>query len=91
MRKPYITIKLFQDTGSLKAFADITMDTKFGEITIHRFKVLQEDDKRPWVAFPQVAYDKLFQTHYWPLITVSKRLERRIKRLILNEYRKASE
>jgi hypothetical protein len=89
VQKPLVTIKLFKEAGSLKAFADLTMPTKFGEITIHRFKVLQHGDKRPWVAFPQIAYDKLLETHYWPLLGVSEKLERKIKGWIMGEYRKA--
>jgi len=84
-----VTVKLFENAKNLKAFADLTMDTKFGEITIHRFKVLETDQKRLWVAFPQISYDTIWQPTYWPLLSVSKRLERRIKRLILDEYKKA--
>lgn len=90
MRKPLISIKLFKDAGSLKAFADLTIPTKFGEITIHRFKVLQEGEKRLWVAFPQIAYDKTFETHYWPLLQTSQKLERKIKGWILGEYRRVA-
>lgn len=88
MRKPIVTIKLFKDAGSLRGFADLTLPTKYGEITIHRFKVLQEGKRRPWVAFPQISYSRSFQIHYWPLLQVSKKLERKIKSWILSEYRR---
>jgi len=92
MYKPLVTIKLFKDAGSLKAFADLTLPTKFGDITIHRFKVLQDSDNRPWVALPQIAYgDFITGPKYFPLLRVSEKLERKIKGWIMGEYRKAVE
>lgn len=91
MRKPLVTIKLFKDAGSLKAFADLTLPTKFGDVTIHRFKVLQDGDNRPWVAFPQIAYgDFINGPKYFPLLRVSEKFERKIKGWIMGEYRKAA-
>ncbi len=88
MQKPLVTIKLFEKAGGLKAFADITLPTKFGDITIRRFKVLQVGDNRPWVAFPQISYgDLLTGDHYFPLLRVSEKLERKIKGWIMGEYK----
>ena len=88
MSKPLVTIKLFKDAGNLKAFADLTLPTKFGDVTIRRFKVLRDGDNRPWVAFPQISYGNLLTgDHYFPLLRVSEKLERKIKGWIMGEYR----
>lgn len=82
-----VNIRLFGNNEDLKAFADVTLRVKFGEITIKRFKVLQ-GKTRPWVAFPQVQYMTFLSTKYANLLGMNKRVEEYIKNQILNEYRK---
>ncbi len=72
MKKPLVAIKLFENCGDLKAFADLTIPTKYGEITIHRFKVLQAGKKRPWVAFPQISYSKIVRNPLLAALAGSK-------------------
>ena len=82
-----VEIRLFKGNDDLKAFADVTLRVKFGEITIRRFKIIQ-GEKKPWVAFPQVQYLTFFNTKYADLLSMNKRVEDYIKNQILNEYRK---
>lgn len=82
-----VEIRLFKGDDDLKAFADVTLRVKFGEITIRRFKIIQ-GEKKPWVAFPQVQYLTFFNTKYADLLSMNKRVEDYIKNQILNEYRK---
>lgn len=82
-----VDIRLFGNDDNLKAFADITLRVKFGEITIRRFKIL-EGKKKPWVAFPQIQYYPFLTVKYVNLLNMNKRVEDYIKNQILNEYRK---
>ncbi len=88
MTKPRITIRLLKDCENLLAYADVTYRVKFGEITITRFKVL-EGKKKPWVAFPQVQYDRFFSTRYLNLLKTNKRVEQYLSNQILLAYKKA--
>lgn len=87
--KPKIGIRLVKDAGELKAFADVTLRVKFGEITVLRFKVLQGEEK-PWVAFPQLQYLSGLSTKYVSLLRMNKRVEQYLSNLILQECGKAS-
>lgn len=86
--KMKIEIRLLKDCGDLKAYADITIRVKFGEITIKRFKVLARETK-PWISFPQVQYSQGFSTRYLPLLNLNKRVETYITNQILKAYRNA--
>ncbi len=83
-----IVIRRYKGDEDLKAFADVTIRVKFGEITIKRFKILQ-GDKKPFVAFPQVQYTQMLQTKYMNLLHMNKRVEDYMKNQILTEYRNA--
>lgn len=88
-RKVGIEIRLLRNCDDLKAYADVTLRVKFGEITIRRFKVLQGKTK-PWVSFPQVQYYQRFSVKYANLINSNRRVEDYIKNQILKAYRIAT-
>ena len=87
-QKIKINIRLYGGNEGLKAFADVTFRVKFGEITIHRFKVLQGKNK-VWVAFPQVQYFPFVSARYKDLLHMNKRVEDYIKNQILKAYKSA--
>ena len=82
------TIHLFNDAGNLKAYADVAIRSKIGEITLRRFKVISSDSGRLWVALPQFEYQKLFSSAYVDAVVTTKRAFRRIQSVILKEYKK---
>ncbi len=84
-----VVIRRVKDTEPLLAFADITLRVKFGEITIKRFKILENDSKKPWVAFPQAQYQTFLSTKYINLLHMNKRVEDYIKNQIMKEYKNA--
>jgi len=83
-----VDIRRYGGDDNLKAFADVTIRVKFGEITIQGFKILQ-GEKKPFVAFPQIQYAKLLSVKYKNLLHMNKRVEDYIKNQILKEYRNA--
>ena len=80
-----VDLRLF-DRGSLKAFADITIPSTLGEITVHGFRVIQQDGKAPWVGFPAISYLKNGKTVNNPVLELPKKLQRQITDHVLAEF-----
>lgn len=80
------TIHLFHDAENLKAYADVSIQSKVGEITLRRFKVIQSPSGKLWVALPQFEFKNLFKSKYIDSIIVTKRAIRRIQRVVLRMY-----
>jgi DNA-binding cell septation regulator SpoVG len=74
------------DRGNLKAFADITLKTDLGEVTLRSFRVVQMEGKEPWVGFPTISYVKNGKTINNPVIEASRGINREIANAILEEY-----
>lgn len=86
-----VEIRLFKNSGNLKAFADMILPNPLGDITIRGFRVVQKPGSEPWVAFPQTSFLKNGNVQYVPLLEMSRRLRSQIQELILEEYRKHAE
>jgi hypothetical protein len=84
-----IDLRLF-DRGNLKAFADITIPSMLGEITVRGFRVIQKDGKVPWVGFPAISYIKNGKTVNNPILEVPKKLQLQIAKQVLAEFQRAS-
>lgn len=78
------------DRGKLKGFADVTLSSEIGEITIKDFKVFQNEGEEPHVAFPTTSYVKNGTPTYKPLFEASPSLARQITQAILTQYRAAT-
>jgi DNA-binding cell septation regulator SpoVG len=74
----------------LKAFADIELD---GGIVIREFRVIQEANKRPWVACPQISWKDPVtgQIKYQTVVTFPNQLKGEIDLLILNAWNREKE
>lgn len=83
-----VDIRRYKGGDDLKAFADVTIRVKFGEITIQGFKILQGDNK-PFVAFPQIQYVQFLKTRYKNILHMNKRVEDYIKNQVLKAYHNA--
>lgn len=86
-----VELKLFE-RGSLKAFADVTIPSQFGEITVRGFRVIWKDGEGAWIGFPTSSYtNKDGKTVNNQIMETSKSLKRVITDLILAEYKRATE
>lgn len=85
-----VELKVFE-RGNLKAFADVTIPTQLGEITVRGFRVIQKDGAGAWVGFPSTSYTKDGKTVNNQIIETSKSLKRKITDLILAEYKRTTE
>jgi DNA-binding cell septation regulator SpoVG len=78
------------ERGQLKAFADVTLSTSLGEITMRGFRVVQKDDQPAWVALPTSSYTKDGKIVNTQLLEISRNLKRQLCDAVLAEYHKAS-
>jgi hypothetical protein len=74
------------DHGSLKAFADVSIPSEFGEVAIRGFRVIQDGDEPPWVGFPSSSYVKNGQVVRSPLLQLGPALHRRVAEAVLDAY-----
>ena len=90
MNEPTVTVEVKKmERGNLKAFADVTLETSLGEITLRGFRVIQKDEQPAWVALPSSSYQKDGKTVNSQLLEVSRKLKRQITDAVLAEYHKA--
>jgi DNA-binding cell septation regulator SpoVG len=77
------------ESGKLKAFADVTIPSTLGEITVRGFRVVQDGTAAPWVAFPTISYMKAGAKVNKQIVEVSRGLKSQLADSILTEYRDA--
>ena len=77
--------------GKLRAFADVTIPSALGDITVLGFRVIREDGKKPWVGFPSNSYPKNGQVVNKKVLDISGRAKREIAEAVLLEYENASD
>ena len=92
MNQPTILVELRRmNTGNIKAYADVTVPTSIGEITLKGFRVVQrEEDDDPWVGFPNSTYPKNGKTHTRNLLEVRQGVKRQITAAILEDFARVS-
>jgi DNA-binding cell septation regulator SpoVG len=83
-----ITIYL-HESGPLKAFADVALQTPYGEIILKGCRIVQKAGQAPWVGFPTISYVKGGQTKYKDLIETSQVTKRKLAEAILAAYHNA--
>ena len=87
MTESHITVDVRRiERGQLKGFADVTLASELGEITIKSFKVFQQPGEEPHVAFPTTSYVKDGAVVQKPLLDASPSLARQITEAILAQF-----
>ncbi len=76
------------DSDTAKASAQVTLMTDCGELTLCRLKVVHQDGKNPWVAYPTIDYKDRETGAYRHLETVKPgvRLKKAISEAVLAKY-----
>jgi len=73
--------------GSLKMFATV----RLGGITVHGFRVIQQEGQRAWVAPPQTEVAQTDgKKKYFPIVELADNIKEVVSKLILEEYEKIS-
>ncbi|MFH1892057.1 MAG: septation protein SpoVG family protein [Candidatus Zixiibacteriota bacterium] len=85
-----VDIRLVTDRKAQKAEASVTFETSHGELTIRRLRIIHEDGKDPWIAFPTIDYaDKQTGAYrHLAILAPGARLRRAVTEAVLEEYRK---
>jgi DNA-binding cell septation regulator SpoVG len=85
-----VDLRLVNDQKAAKAIANITFDTAFGELTLERLRVIQQNGKEPWVAYPTIDFKSNETGEYvhLPIIKPGARLTKAISDAVLDEYKK---
>lgn len=83
-----VDIRSIDGDQAAKALADVTFLTDFGELTLSRIKVIHQDGKDPWVAYPTVDFKDRETGDYRHLEIVKPgvRLKKVISEAVLAEY-----
>lgn len=88
MEQPAIRVDLRRTDGkgSIKAYADVTILTALGEITIKGFRVVEQAGKDRFVGLPEITYPKNGKTERRPLLEARRAVLEQIKETVLAEY-----
>jgi DNA-binding cell septation regulator SpoVG len=82
-----VAVRPLNKDGSLKAFVSVQL----GAITIHDFRVIQQEGKKAWVAMPQKEVPQPDGTKkYHPIIELSDALKEKVTGLIMEEWKKVA-
>lgn len=75
---------------TLKGFVDVELDNG---IVVREFRVIQEPNKRPWIACPQLSWkDRVSgEVKYKTVVTFPNQLKGDIDLLILNAWNREKE
>lgn len=69
--------------GNVRAFVNL----KINDILIHDFRIVQQENQKPWVSVPQVSWkDREGKTHYKNLIELPKEVKEEVNRAILAHW-----
>ena len=87
-----IELRLLDNQKSAKAIGNVTLVTDLGDATILGIRVIHQDGKEPWVAFPQLEYESKTtgKRERKNVIDLGRRLDKTIKDAVLEKYKELS-
>jgi len=83
-----VEVRPIEGDRAAKAFAEVTLQTEHGELTLSRLRVIHQDGKEPWVAYPDIRYQDNSSGEYRNLKTIQPgaRLRKAISEAVLAKY-----
>ena len=83
-----VEIRSIETEGAAKANVQVTLQTANGELTLCRFRIIHEEGKDPWLAYPRISYKPKDSNEYRNLkiLLPSKRLEQAIRDAVIEKY-----
>lgn len=83
-----VEVRLIEGEKAAKASAEVTLQTEGGELTLSRLRVIHQDSKDPWVAYPDIRYKDESSGEYRNLKTIQPgaRLKKAISEAVLAKY-----
>lgn len=78
-----IELRLLPGDRPLKAFCDV----KLNGMVIREFRIIKENDKRPWIVSPQISWkDQSGQIKYKTVVTLPGEVKGQIDFAILKRF-----
>lgn len=89
MKEPQITVEIRKPgkSGSIKAYADVSLSFPDGQLDLIGFAVIGQPGKSPWVGFPS----NHGQNKYFPVVDAKGRLRDQIINGVLGAFDKWDE
>jgi len=83
-----IEVRLIEGDKATRASAEVTLQTECGELTLSRLRVIHQDGKNPWVAYPTIDFKDRESGEYRHLdvIRPGVRLKKTIQSAVLAKY-----
>jgi len=84
-----VDVKLIKDSeNAIKAKAEVSFQTEFGELNIAQFKVIVQDVTKPaWVAWPDIRYkDDKGEFRSIKVLIPSRRFKKIVDNAIIEKY-----
>lgn len=87
-----VDVKLRDDGKAAKASADVTIDSIWGDVTLCGFRVVHQDGKEPWVAFPKISYKDKDSGEYKniPIVIPGRKFKHAVSEAVLQKYLEVS-
>jgi DNA-binding cell septation regulator SpoVG len=84
------SIKIYplKDQTSMKAKADVSLETEHGEFSIKGFRIVQIGSKEPFVGSPQEKYMAKGVMQYKDILYLDRKFQAFICTEIIKEYKK---
>ena len=81
-------VRLIDGDKAAKAAAEVTLQTECGELTLSRLKVIHQDGKGPWVAYPTIDYKdrETGDFRHLEIVKPGARLKKAISDAVLTKY-----
>jgi hypothetical protein len=88
VKEPQIEIEIRPSgkPGATKAYADVRLNFRDGELRIIGFGIIKQPGKAPWIGFPE----NHGQNKYFPIVTAKGRIRDAIIKAILRAYEKSN-
>jgi DNA-binding cell septation regulator SpoVG len=84
-----VNIRTSNNTGTLKAYADVQVHFSASVLNVHGLRVVETDqEKGPWVAYPQQQSSK-GKKKWYDIVKITGKLHDEISSAVLKEYAEA--
>ncbi len=83
-----VDVRLIEGDKAAKASAEVTLQTEGGELTLSRLRVIHQDGKDPWVAYPTIDFKDRESGNFRHLEVIKPgvRLKKTIQSAVLAKY-----
>jgi DNA-binding cell septation regulator SpoVG len=84
-----VELRPLEGQKTARAIGSITLATDQGELSIVGIRVMQPENKPPWISYPRIEYDSKTtgKKEYKDVLSFSHRLKKTVDDAVLVKYR----